>query len=41
MDEGVAAARRYLDHVTFSHFTTEQAKDLTQRDERFAVQRVR
>lgn len=40
MDEAVATARRYLDRVTFSHFTSEQAKDLTQRDERFAVQRV-
>ena len=41
MGDAVAAARRYLDRVTFSHFTSEQAKDLTQRDERFAVQRVR
>jgi pyruvate formate lyase activating enzyme len=36
----VGVARRYLDRVTFSHFTTEQAKDLRQRDDRFAVQRV-
>ena len=35
-----SVARRYLDTVTFSHFTSEQAKDLTQRDERFAVQQV-
>ncbi|MCY2988103.1 MAG: radical SAM protein [Planctomycetota bacterium] len=41
MDEAVAAASRFLDRVTFSHFTSEQAKDLTHRDERFAVQRVR
>ncbi|MGI6418217.1 MAG: radical SAM protein [Thermoguttaceae bacterium] len=40
MDEAVQAARAHLDRVTFSHFTTEQAKDLTQRDERFAVQQV-
>ena len=40
MEEAVEVARRYLDRVTFSHFTSEQARDLTQRDERFAVQRV-
>lgn len=41
MGEAVAAASRQLERVSFSHFTSEQAKDLTQRDERFAVQRVR
>lgn len=41
MDEAVAAASRCLERVTFSHFTSEQAKDLTQRDERFIVERVR
>lgn len=40
MEQAVAAAQRHLDRVTFSHFTPEQAQDLTQRDERFAVQRV-
>lgn len=40
LEQAVAAARRYLKCVTFSHFTSEQAKDLTQRDDRFAVQRV-
>jgi pyruvate formate lyase activating enzyme len=40
MSEAVHVARRYLNHVTFSHFTSEQAKDLTQRDERFAVEQV-
>ena len=40
MEEAVAIARRYLDAVTFSHFTSEQAKDLEQRDDRFAVRQV-
>lgn len=40
MDEVVRIARAHLGHVTFSHFTSEQARDLTQRDERFAVERV-
>ena len=40
MEEAVQVARLHLDKVTFSHFTSEQAKDLTQRDERFAVQQV-
>ena len=40
MEEAVAIARRYLDTVTFSHFTSEQAKDLEQRDDRFAVRQV-
>lgn len=40
MSEAVSVARRHLEHVTFSHFTSEQAKDLTQRDERFAVEQV-
>ena len=40
MAEAVQIARHHLDRVTFSHFTSEQAKDLTQRDERFAVERV-
>jgi len=40
MAEAVEAAGTHLDRVTFSHFTAEQAQDLTQRDERFAVQRV-
>ncbi|MCU0982263.1 MAG: radical SAM protein [Pirellulaceae bacterium] len=41
MAEAVAAASGHLEGVSFSHFTSEQAKDLTQRDERFVVQRVR
>ena len=40
LEHAVEVACRYLDRVTFSHFTSEQAKDLTQRDDRFAVQRV-
>ncbi len=40
MEEAVAVAQRQVDDVTCSHFTTEQAKDLQQRDERFAVCRV-
>ena len=36
----VALAQRHVDTVTFSHFTSEQAKDLEQRDERFAVRQV-
>lgn len=40
MQQAVAVASRYLDTVTFSHITTEQAKDLEQRDERFTVCRV-
>ncbi len=40
MEEAIEVARIYLDKVTFSHFTSEQAKDLTQRDERFAVVQV-
>ena len=40
MEEAVAIARRYLDAVSFSHFTSEQAKDLEQRDDRFAVRQV-
>ena len=40
LQEAVAIAGRYLDHVTYSHFTSDQALDLTQRDDRFAVQRV-
>jgi pyruvate formate lyase activating enzyme len=40
MEEAVGVARGHLDRVTFSHFTPEQAKDLTHRDDRFAVQRV-
>lgn len=40
MQQAVAVAQRHLAKVTFSHFTSEQAKDLTQRDERFAVQQV-
>ncbi|MGO8748126.1 MAG: radical SAM protein [Thermoguttaceae bacterium] len=38
--QAVQLAERYLDHVTFSHFTSEQAKDLKQRDDRFAVLQV-
>ena len=37
MEEAVRSLALHLDKVTFSHFTSEQAKDLTQRDERFAV----
>jgi pyruvate formate lyase activating enzyme len=40
MAQAVGIARRYLDTVTFSHFTSEQAKDLEQRDDRFAVRQV-
>jgi pyruvate formate lyase activating enzyme len=40
MEQAVAIARRCLDAVTFSHFTSEQAKDLEQRDDRFAVRQV-
>jgi pyruvate formate lyase activating enzyme len=40
MQQAVALVRRYLDTVSFSHITTEQAKDLKQRDERFDVRRV-
>jgi pyruvate formate lyase activating enzyme len=40
MEQAVGIARRYLDTVTFSHFTSEQAKDLEQRDDRFSVQQV-
>jgi pyruvate formate lyase activating enzyme len=40
MDQAISVARTYLDTVTSSHFTAEQAKDLQQRDDRFAVQQV-
>ncbi len=40
MDEAVAIARRWLDTVTFSHLTSDQARDLQHRDERFAVRQV-
>jgi pyruvate formate lyase activating enzyme len=40
MEQAVAISQRHLDTVTFSHFTSEQAKDLEQRDERFAVRQV-
>lgn len=40
MQEAVAVAGHHLDTVTFSHFTSEQAKDLEQRDERFVVRQV-
>ena len=40
MEQAVGIARRCLDTVTFSHFTSEQAKDLEQRDDRFAVRQV-
>jgi pyruvate formate lyase activating enzyme len=40
MSQAVGLAQRYLDTVTFSHFTSEQALDLRQRDDRFAVQQV-
>jgi pyruvate formate lyase activating enzyme len=40
MQQAVAVAQRHLDTVTFSHLTSEQAKDLEQRDERFAVRQV-
>ena len=40
MEQAVGLAQRYLDTVTFSHFTSEQALDLRQRDDRFAVQQV-
>ena len=40
MEQAVGLARRYLNAVTFSHFTYEQANDLKQRDERFAVCQV-
>ncbi len=40
MEQAVGTARCYLHSVTFSHFTSDQAKDLRQRDERFAVRQV-
>ena len=40
MEQAVGLAQCYLDTVTFSHFTSEQALDLRQRDDRFAVQQV-
>ncbi|MEN6458977.1 MAG: radical SAM protein [Thermoguttaceae bacterium] len=40
MAEAVQTAQGYLDTVTFSHCTSEQAKDLRQRDDRFAVRQV-
>jgi pyruvate formate lyase activating enzyme len=40
LDRAVAAARRYLDAVTCSHFTPEEAKDFQRRDDRFAVRQV-
>jgi pyruvate-formate lyase-activating enzyme len=40
MAQAVEVARRHLDTVTLSHFTSEQAKDLKQRDARFLVRRV-
>jgi len=40
MAQAVGIARCHLDTVTFSHFTSEQAKDLEQRDDRFAVRQV-
>jgi pyruvate formate lyase activating enzyme len=40
MKQAVQIAQNHLDVVTFSHITTEQAKDLKQRDERFDVCQV-
>ncbi len=40
LEQAVAAARRFLDSVTFSHLTSDQAKDLQHRDQRFAVRQV-
>ena len=40
MQQAVGISQRHLDTVTFSHFTSEQAKDLEQRDERFVVRQV-
>jgi len=40
MQQAVDIAQNYVDTVTSSHFTSEQAKDLQQRDDRFAVQQV-
>ena len=40
MEQAVRLAQCHLDTVTFSHFTSEQALDLRQRDDRFAVQQV-
>jgi pyruvate formate lyase activating enzyme len=40
MGQAVRLAQCHLDTVTFSHFTSEQALDLRQRDDRFAVQQV-
>ena len=40
MEQAVGLAQWHLDTVTFSHFTSEQAQDLRQRDDRFAVQQV-
>jgi pyruvate formate lyase activating enzyme len=40
MQQAVETARRHLDKVTFSHLTSDQAKDLQCRDSRFTVRRV-
>jgi pyruvate formate lyase activating enzyme len=40
MEQAVGIARCRLTSVTFSHLTSDQAKDLRQRDERFAVRQV-
>ncbi|MGD9126200.1 MAG: radical SAM protein [Planctomycetia bacterium] len=40
MEQAVAEAESHLDTVTFSHLTDTQAKDLTQRDERFLVRQL-
>lgn len=40
MDEAVQAARRHLRQVAASHLNGEQARDLTARDTRFAVERI-
>jgi pyruvate formate lyase activating enzyme len=40
MERVVALVRQYLHEVGSSHLTSEQAKDLTARDERFHVEQV-
>ena len=40
MDQAVKACRRHLAHVAASHLTSEQALDLSARDDRFVVKQI-
>jgi pyruvate formate lyase activating enzyme len=40
MDAAASVCRRHLRHVGLSHLTSQEALDLTARDDRFAVQRI-